>query len=131
MSRLQSEINPAIGGVAAAFSSVQNIIGTVVNRPSGAYVSGIAFDAPNNCSTGVWARVTGGRVDRTRPRPVHSLGRPRRHRRGRLNYGGFQGGADFGCFEAFDGGWDISGGVLAGYNQGTFKRTVSRPADHR
>ena len=116
---LQSDINPAIGGVAGAFSSVQSLVSTVVNRPSGAYVSGIAFDAPKNCSTGTWARVTGGRTDADTT-STNNLG-DRVTSRGSLNYGGFQGGADFGCFEAFDGGWDISGGVLAGYNQGTFK----------
>jgi len=115
---LQSDINPAIGGVAGAFSSVQSLVNTVVNRPSGAYVSGIAFDTPNNCSTGTWGRVTGGRTDADTT-STNNLG-DRVTSRGSLNYGGFQGGADFGCFEAFDGGWDISGGVLAGYNQGEF-----------
>ena len=115
---LQSDINPAIGGVAGAFSSVQSLVNTVVNRPSGAYVSGIAFDTPNNCSTGTWGRVTGGRTDADTT-STNNLG-DRVTSRGSLNYGGFQGGADFGCFEAFDGGWDVSGGVLAGYNQGTF-----------
>ena len=115
---LQSDINPAIGGVAGAFSSVQSLVNTVVNRPSGAYVSGIAFDTPNNCSTGTWGRVTGGRTDADTT-STNNLG-DRVTSRGSLTYGGFQGGADFGCFEAFDGGWDVSGGVLAGYNQGTF-----------
>jgi hypothetical protein len=115
---LQSDINPAIGGVAGAFSSVQSLVSTVVNRPSGAYVSGIAFDTPDNCSTGTWARATGGRTDADTT-STNNLG-DRVTSRGSLTYGGFQGGADFGCFEAFDGGWDISGGILAGYNQGEF-----------
>jgi hypothetical protein len=120
---LQSDINPAIGGVAGAFSSVQSLVSTVVNRPSGAYVSGIAFDTPNNCSTGTWGRVTGGRTDADTS-TTNTLG-DRVTSRGSLNYGGFQGGADFGCFEAFDGGWDISGGMLAGYNQGDFKERAA------
>jgi hypothetical protein len=120
---LQSDINPAIGGVAGAFSSVQSLVSTVVNRPSGAYVSGIAFDTPDNCSTGTWARVTGGRTDADTS-TTNTLG-DRVTSRGSLNYGGFQGGADFGCFEAFDGGWDISGGMLAGYNQGDFKERAA------
>ena len=115
---LQSDVNPAVGGVAGAFSSVQSLVSTVVNRPSGAYVSGIAFDTPDNCSTGTWARATGGRTDADTT-STNELG-DRVTSSGSLNYGGFQGGADFGCFEAFDGGWDISGGVLAGYNQGEF-----------
>jgi hypothetical protein len=116
--QLQSEINPAIGGVAAAFSSVQSLVGSVVNRPSGAYVSGIAFDTPNNCSTGVWGRVLGGRVD-SRSDTRNVLGTTI-NSSGDLDYAGFQGGADFGCFEAFDGGWDISGGALVGMNFGEF-----------
>lgn len=120
---LQSDINPAIGGVAGAFSSVQSLVSTVVNRPSGAYVSGIAFDTPDNCSTGTWARATAGRVEADTT-STNNLG-DRVTSRGGMNYGGFQGGADFGCFEAFDGGWDVSGGLLAGYNQGTFKERAA------
>ena len=121
--QVQSEINPAIGGVAAAFSSVQNIIGTVVNRPSGAYVSGIAFDTPDNCSTGVWGRVIGGRVN-SDSATRNSLG-TKVDSNGRLDYAGLQGGADFGCFEAFDGGWDISGGMLFGATTGEFLEKAS------
>ena len=54
--------------------------------------------------------------------------RPRHHGRdssGRLDYAGLQGGADFGCFEAFDGGWDISGGVLVGAATGEFLEKAS------
>jgi hypothetical protein len=115
---IQSELNPALGGVAAAVTSVQNLVGAVVNRPSGAYVSGIAFDTPNNCSTGVWGRVIGGRAN-TDSTTRNSLGTTVGSD-GQLDYAGFQGGADFGCFEAFDGGWDISGGLLVGGSYGNF-----------
>ena len=120
---IESDINPAIGGVAAAFSSVQNVVGTVVNRPSGAYVSGIAFDSPNNCSTGIWGRTIGGRVN-TDSETTNALG-TKVGSSGQLDYAGLQGGADFGCFEAFDGGWDISGGLLAGAATGEFLEKAS------
>ena len=121
--QIQSDLNPAIGGVAAAMSSVQSLVGSVVNRPSGAYVSGIAFDSPDNCSTGVWGRTLGGRIDADSS-ARNSIGTTV-NSNGTLKYGGFQGGADFGCFEAFDGGWDISGGLLVGASFGKFTERAS------
>ena len=115
---LQSELNPALGGVAAAFSSVQSLVNTTVNRPSGAYVSGIAFDAPGNCSTGSWARGTGGRAVND-SMTSNSMGTSVSSS-GSLDYSGIQGGIDFGCFEAFNGGWDVSAGLLVGFNSGDF-----------
>lgn len=126
---LRSELNPALGGVAGAVASVSSLIGTVINRPSGAYVSGIAFDAPGNCSTGTWVRASGGRIAAdttttntttggftqfTVPGGVASSGI--------TDFRGLQGGIDFGCFEAFNGGWDVSGGLLLGHNTGWFSQ---------
>ncbi|SUZ31997.1 hypothetical protein ROE7235_01748 [Roseibaca ekhonensis] len=113
---LVSGVNPAIGGVVGAFSSVQNLIGTVINRPSGAFVSGIAFDTPDNCSRGGWARAVGGRAttDTTTTGNVFAAAGTTQ-----TTFAGIQGGFDFGCFEAFDGGWDIVGGVLFGHNRGS------------
>nr|WP_283163950.1 autotransporter domain-containing protein [Roseibaca domitiana] len=113
---LLSGVNPAIGGVVGAFSSVQNLVGTVINRPSGAFVSGIAFDTPDNCSRGGWARAVGGRATSdttTNGNLLSATGTTR------TDFAGIQGGFDFGCFEAFDGGWDIVGGVLFGHNRGS------------
>lgn len=126
---LRSELNPALGGVAGAVASISSLIGTVINRPSGAYVSGIAFDAPGNCSTGSWARLSGGRIAAdttttntttggftqfTVPGGIASSGI--------TEFTGIQGGVDFGCFEAFNGGWDVSGGMLLGFNTGWFSQ---------
>lgn len=121
--QLFGNLNPALGSVAASLSSVQSLVTTTVNRPSGAYVSGIAFDAPGNCSTGNWARVAGGRAE-TESTSTNAAGRSLTSS-GELDYGGVQGGIDYGCFEAFDGGWDVSGGLLIGANQGNFAEEAS------
>lgn len=117
---LQSQINPAVGGVAAAVSSISSLIGTVINRPSGAFVSGIAFDTPGNCSTGTWVRATGGRMAAD-VATVNNTGTSITSS-GITEFGGIQGGLDFGCFEAFNGGWDVSAGLLVGSNQGWFSQ---------
>ncbi|MBK1634205.1 hypothetical protein [Rhodovulum adriaticum] len=125
--QLFSELNPALGGVAGTIASVEGLLSTTGNRPSGAYVSGIAYDAPGNCSTGSWARVSGGRIDAD---TVTNNGTTASKSLGRVEYAGIQGGLDFGCFEAFDGGWDISGGLLIGMNTGNTgqQATVGTPA---
>jgi hypothetical protein len=121
--QLFGNLNPALGSVAASLSSVQSLVTTTVNRPSGAYVSGIAFDTPGNCSTGNWARVTGGRAE-TESTSTNAVGNSLSSS-GELDYGGIQGGIDYGCFEAFDGGWDVSGGLLIGTNLGHFSEEAS------
>lgn len=116
---LTSGINPAVGGVVGAFNVVQGLIGTIVNRPSGAFVSGIAFDAQDNCSTGAWARAVGGRAT-ARASTVSTNTGIGTGATARTTFSGIQGGVDFGCFEAFDGGWDVVGGALFGHNRGSF-----------
>ncbi len=120
---LRSEVNPAVGDVGAAMSTISSLIGTVINRPSGAFVSGIAFDTPNNCSTGSWARIQGGRIAAdTQTRNV-TTGTAKRKTAGITEFYGLQGGIDFGCFEDFNGGWDVSGGLLLGMNTGWFSQS--------
>lgn len=114
---LRSGINPTLGGVAGSFSVVQGIVGSIVNRPSGAFASGIAFDAENNCSTGSWARANMGEVS-TRATTTSANTGISRNSSLNVQHHGIQGGIDFGCFNSFEGGWDISGGVLFGYNGG-------------
>jgi fibronectin-binding autotransporter adhesin len=116
---LRSGINPELGAVAGAIGIVQGIIGSIVNRPSGAFVSGIAFDTPNNCSTGSWARFNAGET--SVGATTTSTSNPLLTNTSTVNvrHSGLQGGVDFGCFESFDGGWDISGGLLFGFTRGT------------
>jgi len=120
---IYGNLNPALGSVAASMSSVQSLVTNTVNRPSGAYVSGIAFDTPGNCSSGNWARVTGGRAE-TESSSVTGGGLSTTSS-GQLDFGGVQGGIDYGCFEAFNGGWDVSAGLLIGANQGHFAEEAS------
>lgn len=115
---LRSGVNPELGVVAGSIGIVEGIIGTIINRPSGAFVSGIAFDTPNNCSTGSWARVNAGEVSSRATTTSANTG-VANSAGVNVRHSGIQGGVDFGCFESFDGGWDISGGLLFGYNRGS------------
>ena len=117
---LRSGINPTLGGVAGSFSVVQGIIGAIVNRPSGTFATSIAFDAENNCSTGTWARANAGQVS-TRASTTSANTNLTRNSSLNVDYRGIQGGVDFGCFNSFEGGWDISGGLLFGYNMGNIR----------
>ncbi|MFN4100586.1 MAG: hypothetical protein ACK4GT_12490, partial [Pararhodobacter sp.] len=113
---LSSGINPALGGVAAAFDSVQNLLGAVINRPSGAYTTGAGFESANNCRTGTWARVVGGRAS------AESLSFNNADfdsvSRGRIRFSGIQGGIDFGCLDSAQE-WDVTAGLLFGRNTGS------------
>lgn len=117
---LRTGVTTELGSVAGSIGVVQGIIGSIVNRPSSAFVSGIAFDAENNCSTGGWARLNAGEVSTTASTTSGNTGisTPTSVN---IRHGGLQGGVDFGCFNSFDGGWDISGGLLFGHNRGKIR----------
>jgi len=117
---LRTGVTTELGSVAGSIGVVQGIIGSIVNRPSSAFVSGIAFDAENNCSTGSWARFNAGEVSTTASTTSGNTGisTPTSVN---IRHGGLQGGVDFGCFNSFDGGWDISGGLLFGHNRGKIR----------
>lgn len=113
--QLVRQLNPGAAGVAGNLTVVQSLIGSVINRPSSAFVGGLAADTDDNCSPGAWARLLGGSARGTAftfngvnnvPGTV------------RASYGGLQGGFDFGCFNAFEDGWDIVGGVTFGVTDG-------------
>lgn len=117
---LRTGVTTELGSVAGSIGVVQGIIGSIVNRPSSAFVSGIAFDAENNCSTGGWARFNAGEVSTEATSTSRNTGISTRTGVN-VRHGGIQGGVDFGCFNSFEGGWDISGGVLFGHNRGKIR----------
>ncbi|PKQ10569.1 MAG: hypothetical protein CVT70_18950, partial [Alphaproteobacteria bacterium HGW-Alphaproteobacteria-1] len=112
--QLQSSANPAIGGIAGGLTLTRSLIGAVVNRPSSPFVSGLAAEG-EACGYGTWARTTGGSAD---------LDGDTTTRAGTfsnsvsIDYVGLQGGVDFACFNAADGGWDLGFGGFAGFNTG-------------
>ena len=115
-----SETSAGIGGVAANASLIQSLIGTVVNRPTSPFVSGLASE--EGCSHGGYFRGTYGTstVSGTSNNGISSS-----ESSVRAKYFGVQGGYDFGCNDGrFFDGWDGSFGALVGYNKGSSDQDV-------
>ncbi|WP_127045515.1 autotransporter-associated beta strand repeat-containing protein [Pseudorhodobacter sp. E13] len=116
-----SQTSAGIGGVAANASLVQSLIGTVVNRPTSPFVSGLASE--EGCSHGGYFRGTYGNstVSGTSNNGVSTS-----ESSVRAKYFGVQGGYDFGCNDGrFFDGWDGSFGAMIGYNKGSSDQDVS------
>jgi len=113
--------SPIIGGVSANAAIVQGLVGSIVNRPSGAFVSGLQVDTPNNCAVGGWGRLTGGTARATAFTRSGAFNTP-----ARLNasFTGVQGGFDYGCYEDFIDGWDLVGGITFGTNLGESRQDI-------
>jgi hypothetical protein len=116
-----SQINPAIAGLAGNVSLVQSLIGTVVNRPTSPFVSGLVFEDPDKCNPGTWARGTGGTAEAT---ALTDNGVSNLPATVDADYFGLQGGLDYGCFDAISGGWDVATGVIFGFNTGDVRQRV-------
>ncbi|WP_431355768.1 beta strand repeat-containing protein, partial [Amylibacter marinus] len=113
--------NPAIGGISGGLSLVQSLLGTVINRPSSANVSAVAFDDEDGCNTGIWTRATGGVAESTSTTRVGSGSTDTTLD---AKYGGFQAGADWGCSDSRFGGWNMAFGGVGGINVGTTSQDV-------
>jgi fibronectin-binding autotransporter adhesin len=116
---IASQVNPAIGGIAANMSLTQSMISTVVNRPSSPFVSGLATGEA--CTSGGFARGTIGRATvsgksdngvSNLPSEVSS------------NYRGLQAGWDQGCYDGRFGGWDLAFGAMVGLSAGSTRQNV-------
>ena len=122
-----SDVNAGVvGGVLGNVSLTQSIIGTVVNRPSSAFVSGLALADPDHLGSGAWIRGIGGRA--TGSAGVTSGSLPAALAEIDLNYRGVQGGADLGRYNIDDKNLSITGGFTAGYNTGTTRQEVGTGA---
>jgi len=116
----------AIGGIASNVSLVQSIIGTVVNRPSSPFVSGLAGDQdPNTCGLGPWARATGGGASATGTST--GMGGSSTSEVN-IEYAGVQAGVDLACFNVADKMIDASFGIIAGMNQGASNQPLKNAA---
>lgn len=115
-----SQVNPAVGGVAASAAMTQSLIGTIVNRPTSPFVSGLA--AEEGCSQGGYFRATGGKatVDGSSASNGFTTNSTITS-----DFYGVQGGYDVGCFDGrFFDGWDGAAGVLLGYNAGSTDQSL-------
>ncbi len=121
---LISETSSGIAGIGANASLVQALIGSIVNRPSSPFVSGLASE--EGCSQGGYfrgtygkANVTGTSFNGVRSQETELV----------ASYGGVQAGWDFGCNDGrFFDGWDGTFGALIGYNTGSTEQNVVVPS---
>ncbi|MFN3145132.1 MAG: autotransporter outer membrane beta-barrel domain-containing protein [Paracoccaceae bacterium] len=111
---LQSFANPGIGGLASGLYLTHSLIGTVVNRPSSAYLTSPAGPG-DNCTVATWARLTGGRADLNGD-TANAVGTFTNSLT--ADYAGFLLGADNGCYNGHYNGWNLTYGAMFGYNEG-------------
>ena len=118
---LIGQVDPGVAALAGNVSLVQTLIGSVINRPSSPFVSGLAYDDEDACGQGAWTRAQGGYANaeaRTSngvsnlPATVES------------KFSGLQFGGDFGCFNAAAGGFDLAYGGVVGFNSGSATQDV-------
>ena len=124
-----STINPGIGGLAGTVVSVQSIIGSVINRPSSPFVSGLVNPGEDPCGYGGWVRGTGGRI--TADNAVETTDLSSGSSNSTTNtieasYSGLQFGGDVACFDERYGGWNLSLGVIGGINRGESSQDIFR-----
>ncbi len=117
-------LNPGIGALAGTVVLTQSLIGSVINRPSSPFVSGLAYDDPDPCGAGAWARAIGGQADSNGDITTLRGDNLSFESEISADYSGFQAGGDLACFNGYFDGWDISVGGIAGVNQGTTEQPV-------
>ena len=120
--QLVSQTNPAIGAMFANVTLVQSLIGSVINRPTSPYVTGLVTDyADKPCGVGGWGRATGGNatVQGKTNNQVSTA-----ENEVSASYYGMQGGVDLVCFDDRFAGWDMSFGLLGGVNIGDSRQPI-------
>nr|MCU0802076.1 hypothetical protein [Paracoccaceae bacterium] len=118
---LREFLNPGISGLAGNVTLTQSLIGSVINRPSSPFVSGLAYDDPDACGAGVWGRAIGGAAKAT---GATSDGTDSFDSELSATYAGVQLGGDFACFNGYFNGWDLAFGGIAGLNTGSVDQPV-------
>lgn len=116
------QVNPAIGAVFGNVKLTQSLIGSVVNRPTSPFVTGLAFEDPEKpCGVGSWGRGTGGTAKAT---GATDNGVSKIESTVDATYYGMQVGTDFACFDGRYAGWNMSFGGFLGVNQGDTTQPV-------
>jgi outer membrane autotransporter protein len=126
---LRNQVNPGITALAGNVTLTQSLIGSIINRPSSPFVSGLAYDDPDPCGTGLWARAILGQADAT-GNSTADAGLPSERTTGSslsATYAGVQLGGDFACFNGYLNGWDVAAGGIGGVNLGTVDQPVTVP----
>ena len=118
---LQSQVNPAVAGIAGGIAVTQSLIDSIVNRPTSPFVGGLYSQDGGDCGYGGWARATGGTID---AKGGTSNGVTNTVSTQDMRYGGLQFGSDFGCFNESVSGWDLAVGGFGGFNAGSNTQTV-------
>jgi hypothetical protein len=109
--------NPVLGSIAGNISLVESTIGTIVNRPTSPFVSGLAADVkPGYCGPGPWVRGTGGIASATGTATAPGGTSTSTVD---LGYRGIQAGLDLACFNVGSSGVDVALGVIGGANAGS------------
>ena len=121
---VRDALNPGIGALAGSIVLTQSLIGSVINRPSSPFVSGLAYDDPDPCGPGVWTRGMGGEADSSGQ--ITELDGSSNSFDGEISadFWGIQGGGDLACFNGYFEGWDISIGGIGGFNSGSTLQPV-------
>ncbi|WP_342077309.1 hypothetical protein [Yoonia sp. SS1-5] len=121
---IQNALNPGIGALAGSIVLTQSLIGSVINRPSSPFVSGLAYDDPQPCGPGLWARGIGGQADSSGEVAEQNENGFSFDGEISADYYGLQGGGDLACFNGYFDGWDISAGAIGGFNEGSTEQPV-------
>ena len=125
--QLISAANPAVGAISGNIVLTQSLIGTVINRPSSPYTTGIGFEADRACRVGSWGRAVGGNADAsgaTRGATLPNGNRIEVESEISATYRGFQVGTDLGCYDGRFHDWTVIGGAIMGMNTGSTTQPV-------
>ncbi len=120
-------LDQGISSIAGTIVLAQSLIGSVINRPSSPFVSGLAFEDENPCGVGVWARAIGGSADATgQIDQINGTTEPFDSSIS-ADYYGVQLGGDYACFNGFYDGWDLAFGAIGGVNIGKSNQPIFAP----
>ncbi|NRB16389.1 MAG: hypothetical protein HRU33_02110 [Rhodobacteraceae bacterium] len=113
---LLSQLNNATAGLSGAIASSQSLVAAVINRPTSPFVTSLSsVDEGEKCRPGGWARMVGGTASAT---GTATTATSSVEATTDTNFAGIQIGGDSTCFNSLiqENGWDLSYGLIAGYN---------------
>lgn len=120
-------LDQGISSIAGTIVLAQSLVGSVINRPSSPFVSGLAFEDENPCGAGIWARAIGGAADATGEiNQINGTTEPFDSSIS-ADYYGVQLGGDYACFNGFYDGWDLAFGAIGGVNIGKSNQPIFAP----
>ncbi|WIY24414.1 beta strand repeat-containing protein [Parasedimentitalea psychrophila] len=121
---LLSQTNNAIAGLSGAIASAQSLVAAAINRPTSPFVTSLsAVDEDEKCRPGGWVRMVGGNGSATGTATTATSSTTTTTD---TNFAGIQIGGDSTCFNSLiqENGWDLSYGLIAGYNIATSEQAI-------